>query len=128
MLLTPLKISPVAGPFIDQSTIIPVAPSFLDASNPTPFTINLDWQDNSGNEAVFKIERSLDGIIFVEIDTVPANQNNYTDTGLNQDTQYFYRVRAGNMAGNSAYSNIDDETTLPTGVGTFIIGSTNIVA
>ena len=36
----------------------------------------------------------------------------YSDTGLEPDTQYYYRIRAYNAAGDSDYSNIDNGITL----------------
>jgi hypothetical protein len=75
--------------------------------------INLSWQDNSNNEQGFKIERSLDGITFTQIDTVGADVTIYSDIGLNTGTTYYYRVRAYNSNGNSMYTNIASATTLP---------------
>jgi hypothetical protein len=68
--------------------------------------INLSWTDNSNNETGFKVERSSDGTTFTQIATVGANVTTYADTGLPALTKYYYRVRAYNAGGNSAYSNI----------------------
>ncbi|MSO19094.1 MAG: fibronectin type III domain-containing protein [Acidobacteria bacterium] len=43
--------------------------------------------------------------------TVGANVTAYSNTGLNASTQYTYRVRAYNVAGDSAYSNTSAATT-----------------
>ena len=40
-----------------------------------------------------------------------ANATTYSNTGLNASTRYYYRLRAKNSAGNSAYSNVADATT-----------------
>ncbi len=83
----------------------PAAPSNLTATaNGT--SITLAWQDNSGNEQGFKIER--DG---VEIALVSADVTGYVNSGLNPLTSYTYRVRAYNAGGHSAYSNEATETT-----------------
>jgi hypothetical protein len=75
--------------------------------------INLSWTDNSNNETGFKVERSKSGNAntFSQIATVGANVTTYSDTGLNRASSYYYRVRAYNAGGNSAYSNIASATT-----------------
>ena len=68
--------------------------------------VKLAWEDNSDNELSFKIERKTGSSgTYKEIATVGPNVTNYTDTGLSASTTYFYRVRAYNLAGHSAYSN-----------------------
>ncbi|MDQ7053074.1 MAG: fibronectin type III domain-containing protein [candidate division KSB1 bacterium] len=42
----------------------------------------------------------------MEIAQVGANVTNYSDTGLNPNSTYTYRVRAFNADGNSGYSNV----------------------
>ena len=79
------------------------APSGLTAVSATP-SIILNWTDNSSNENGFKIERSTDGINFVQIATVSANTTSYNNSPLTEGT-YYYRVRAYNSGGNSSYSN-----------------------
>jgi hypothetical protein len=77
-----------------------------------PSNLTLAWQDNSSNEAGFKIERSLNGSTnWKEIGTTSANVTTYADTGLAPSTTYYYRVRAYNAAGTSAYSNTISGTT-----------------
>jgi predicted phage tail protein len=71
----------------------------------------LTWADNSSNVTSFNIERSTDGVNFGEITAVGANVTSYSNTGLSSSTTYYYRVRASNAAGNSAYSNIANATT-----------------
>ncbi len=85
---------------------LPVAPSDLEAKPRGKDKIALTWTDNSNNEDVFKIERSLNNVIFTQIGTVGPNTTSYLDnTGLSRKTTYYYRVRAYNAYGNSAYSN-----------------------
>ncbi|HVF56108.1 MAG TPA: S8 family serine peptidase [Pyrinomonadaceae bacterium] len=74
--------------------------------------IDLKWVDNSGNEGGFRVERSTDGTTFVQIATVSANSNCYTNTGLLAGKKYFYRVYAYNGTGKTARSNTASVTTL----------------
>lgn len=78
--------------------------SFLTASSwSAEFT--LTWSDNSDNELGFKIERSLDGSNFLQIDTVLADSESYTDPTLDPSTEYWFRVRSYNAGGESEYTN-----------------------
>jgi hypothetical protein len=94
-----------------SATTIPAAPANLTATAASLSQIDLSWSDNSGNETGFKIERSIDGTTFAEIASVGANVTTYTDTGLNESTKYYYKVRAHNSGGDSEYSNIASATT-----------------
>ena len=91
----------------------PAAPSGLSVGSPTTSSLQLSWTDNSDNESEFRIERATAvGGPYSEIATPSANNTTYTNTGLEDATQYFYRVRAYNAAGFSTYSNIANNTTL----------------
>jgi hypothetical protein len=92
--------TPVAPP------ALPAAPSGLTATAVSKSQINLAWIDNSGNETGFKIERSTDNKTFAQIATVGVNVKTYSNTGLSQNKNYYYRVRAYNDGGNSAFSNV----------------------
>jgi transcriptional regulator CtsR len=94
---------------------IPAAPSSLSATAVSGTQINLSWTDNSNNETGFKIERKTgSGGTYAQITTVGANIISYSDTGLSASTTYYYRVRATNSVGDSAYSNEAYATTLAT--------------
>lgn len=94
----------------------PTAPSNLTSIASGSSAIALSWTDNSSNETGFKIERSTDGVTFAQIATVSSGVESYTDTGLVGGVTYYYRVRACNDSGNSAYSNTANDTTAPTPV------------
>lgn len=68
--------------------------------------VTLRWSDGSTNEQLFHVERSTspDGG-FVEIATVAANMTTYADSSVQRKTTYYYRVRASNGGGFSAFSN-----------------------
>ncbi|MDQ3061910.1 MAG: fibronectin type III domain-containing protein, partial [Acidobacteriota bacterium] len=109
------------GTIADYFTIIkggtpptpPVSPSNLTTSGISSSAINLAWTDGSTNEDGFKIERSTDGTNFTEIATTAANVTTYSAGSLQAATQYYFRVRAYNTGGNSAYTNTANAMTLP---------------
>lgn len=100
----------------------PAKPSDLSADALDHERIALEWYDHADNESGFSIERSLDGENFAEIATISASTGigtvGFTDTGLESDTIYDYRVRAFNGVGYSEYSFIVQAATdiAPTGV------------
>src|SRR6185436_7970212 len=70
------------------------------------------WTDNANNETGFKIERKTGAAgTYSQIATVGANVTTYNNTGLAASTTYYYRVRANNGSGDSAYSNEANATT-----------------
>ncbi len=98
-----------------RSSIAPAAPSGLTATAASTTQINLTWTDNSSDETGFKIERKTGtGGTYAQIATVGASVTTYSNTGLAIGTNYFYRVRATNAGGDSAYSNAASATTLTT--------------
>lgn len=84
----------------------PAAPANLRLTSVTDIEANLAWDDKSNNEDGFKIERrtGADGT-WSQIAAVGANVTTYKNSGLNEATNYYYRVRAYNDIGDSAYSN-----------------------
>ncbi|MFA5779951.1 MAG: fibronectin type III domain-containing protein [Elusimicrobiota bacterium] len=79
------------------------APADLTAVVVSSVQINLSWTE-SVVVTGFKIERSPDNTTFTQIASVTPKS--YSDTGLTAATTYWYRVRAYNSDGNSAYSNV----------------------
>jgi phosphodiesterase/alkaline phosphatase D-like protein len=93
---------------------LPAAPGGLKATAVSNTRINLVWTDNSSAEQGFKIEVKIGASgVYTRIATVGANATTYASTGLEANTQYFYRVRAYNVDGHSGYSNEASATTLP---------------
>jgi glucose/arabinose dehydrogenase len=130
-----LTIIGAAGPNVDHITLAFVgivltppdaAPSGLTANVVSSNLINLFWSDNATNETEYQVERRLaSGGSFSLIATLPANATAFSSTGLAANTQYVYRVRAANSAGQSEYSNEANATTLPTGSTTPSVTSVN---
>src|SRR6185369_11757155 len=73
------------------------------------------WTDASSNEDGFKVERKtgMNGT-YVQIAVTAMNTSTYLDSSLMNSTEYCYRVRAYNTAGDSTYSNQACGTTLST--------------
>jgi len=89
--------------------------------------VKLTWKDNATIETGYTVERSLNGITWSVLTTLPANTTTYTDTTSLPATAYYYRVKATNaVVGDSNYSNIA-VIGLSSGIGSMIIGSTFIV-
>jgi fibronectin type 3 domain-containing protein len=84
---------------------LPLPPSSLTAQVLDCHQVDLTWSDNSDNETQFHLERSPDGSSFLEIAAVGADLTFYRDATVQEDRTYYYRVRAGNETGYSAYSN-----------------------
>lgn len=93
------------------ATLKPNAPTNLSAVAVSSSQIRLSWSDNSNNENAFKVYRSPDGVTFIEVAKPGPNMTTYTDPALTSNTVYYYRVRASNEAGSSAYTNIANAKT-----------------
>ena len=67
----------------------------------TANSMRVNWQDNSTNEANFVLERSLSlAGPYAQIATPVVNY--FDDSGLLENTRYYYRVWAVNATGPSA--------------------------
>lgn len=82
------------------------APTLLAATAASSSRIDLTWMDNTTNEEGFILERSLDGVAFAEVATLPADTTAYSDLGLFPSTSYFYRVKAFLGSQESGWSNV----------------------
>jgi len=111
----------------------PQAPASLTAQATSNTKVQLTWQDNATTETGFTIERSQgDANNFVEVTTVGVNVTAYTDQNLTEITDYFYRVKAINAGGGSAYTAIVSAKTqlgipiAPSGLSVVALSQTQI--
>jgi len=91
----------------------PAAPSELEVWGVGEDWIDLSWFDESDNERLFRIQISLDGASWSDRGTLAADEEYYTAEALTPGTHYYFRVRAENNAGPSAWSNVAEGSTLP---------------
>lgn len=89
----------------------PTSPSDLQSLTIQPRSVTLKWRDNSNDEDEFILQRDTDQNFTspVEFSVPPQGGANsfitYTDTTVSPATQYYYRVKARNKAGDSSFSN-----------------------
>jgi hypothetical protein len=78
------------------------APSNLTVT-PGVNKIDLAWEDNSNNEAGFRIFRKLEGgSSFTELQETAPNTESYTDASVTSSGRYVYEVRAFTSNGNES--------------------------
>ena len=81
---------------------IVVSPSIARAQQ-----LNLSWDDNSGGQAGFIIQRAPGNTgTYTQIAQVPVGVTSYTDVTVSLGTTYCYQVAAMNTSGVSAFSNV----------------------
>jgi hypothetical protein len=86
----------------------PTAPSNLAASDNGSDAVTLSWQDNSGDETGFALERRLQGSdTWTSVsNAIPANDTQFVDaTDIGNDT-YEYRIKASGSSSDSSYSSV----------------------
>jgi hypothetical protein len=95
------------------TTEVPADPTLLNATVQAGPQVRLTWRDNATNETGFVVERSINGVDFVQIAT-PGPRNGtgnvaYVDTTVTAGNTYFYRVFAVNAIGRSVNpTNVDN--------------------
>jgi endo-1,4-beta-xylanase len=91
----------------------PAAPTNLVAGTVSTTSLGLNWTDNANNETAYKVEMASTSTgPWTEITgALAAGTVGYAVTGLSPSTTYFFRVRASNSAGDSAYSGTSSATT-----------------
>jgi len=93
-----------------QALLLPAAPSGLTAvafRQGIGSRVRLTWIDHATNETGFTIQRATDPnfTIGLTTNTVGANVTTYTTGNLSRNTNYYFRIRATNISGSSAWVN-----------------------
>ncbi len=83
---------------------VPATPSNLSLTQ-SPGTINLEWTINTPEGLEYIIQRKTETDNFVNIDSIAAGSNSYSDTKITSNTNYKYRIFSYNTDGISDYSN-----------------------
>jgi len=85
---------------------VPAAPTHLSIYSLGTATISVTWWDMSNNETGFEVERKKGSAgTWARIATKGANVSIHADTTVSSGTLYYYRARAVNGNGASAYTN-----------------------
>jgi alpha-tubulin suppressor-like RCC1 family protein len=121
------------GDTIDRNLVTrlgtPPPPTPLTATTIESTKIRLNWVDNSTNEDGFIIERRVTTTGYAVFATVNSGSASYSDEGLITGNTYYYRMKAFNSLGDSAYSNEASATatiTAPTNLTLVNADSTGI--
>ena len=95
---------------LESPSSSPAAPTELTATAVGDLTIIVAWTDNSSVEEGFFIEWGPDGERWDTLDKLPPDSEGYKKTGLKNGVTYYFRVKAYNKAGESAYADFDYAT------------------
>jgi hypothetical protein len=116
-------VKPIKEGYINQAGVVrqfyasagpPAAPQNLRSTNATASTVALAWDaavNNGFPVTAYRVEWGTDGVAF----PFSANLGNvlvYTATGLTSGTEYFFRVRATNSAGDGPWSSTLSQETV----------------
>jgi hypothetical protein len=101
-------------------TAPPVTPTF---TNITPSSMDLNWVDNSTNEAIFIVKRSLSSSgPFVQLGTVASTTTAATgavytisNTALTPSTTYYYQIESANEGSPPSSDLTANQATAPAG-------------
>lgn len=95
---------------------VPAQPGNLFLLKYDEYSVNLFWDDSSNNETGYEIWRKDDkGGAYRKIKSLPENTISSDDTGLSPFIVYYYKVRAYNASGYSAFSNEATTVNVPPG-------------
>jgi predicted phage tail protein len=93
------------------SLAIPAPPINLAVSATGAGSVIFTWDDVATDETGFEVERSTNQTVWTQIATPAAGVETYTDLTATPQTLYYYRVRAVNANGNSAWAGPVSTTT-----------------
>ena len=91
------------------------APAGVAVARGTGTALVVSWQPVP-NATGYVIERSDDGVDFVDAGTAAASATSWTNAGLGGSMRYFFRVRATDAAGRSAASAVVSGINRPSAV------------
>jgi hypothetical protein len=92
----------IAAQYLAPNT--PTAPSGLTATVISDTRVDLAWTDNATDEEAYEVQYKLNaGSTWTTFETLGVNAVSSSITGLTAASAYNFRVRATNVAGNSAY-------------------------
>jgi hypothetical protein len=102
----------VMGPSAYSNTVtvvtgseLPQPPTKLRLATRTKTSITVRWTDNSTNEQGFTVQRSRNGVnSWITLAKTGIDVTQYKDTGLRANTTYYFRVRAFNASGTTAWT------------------------
>lgn len=103
----------------------PPKPANLTLQKTSPTQALLIWDDTSSTESSYEVWRRAGTNSYQRITTLDANTVTYTDDGISQFIDYFYKVRAVNEFGNSAFSN-EASTASPSNLTATAQGATTV--
>ncbi len=103
---------------IDSYTLLqggpepPATPDSLSGIGKTINSVELTWKLRDMKVERFEIERSADNVNYEYVGSVLGTKNHYIDSDLDVEHTYYYRIRAYNLGGFSAYTTSVAVTTL----------------
>ena len=97
---------PTVARFRTTGLTPPAGPMSLSANMTSTGSVDLAWTDRANDEAGYVIERTTDGVNFVQVARLSTNVTHHADVTTNSVSVYSYRVAAYNSAGQSPYSNV----------------------
>lgn len=103
-----------------NSEVVPSAPSNLYCKIETT-QVTLSWDKNSYNQSSYVVERRVGAGSYSTVGTIIDGTRIWIDTTVANNTNYTYRVKASNSAGDSSYSN---EFAITTPIGGLTLQST----
>ena len=108
---------------MSEPTTMTPAVANLVASAVSTSEIDLTWTLNAPNASAIEVDRSTDGINWTSVtNSLSGTATSYADaTGLSEASHYYYRVRAVQPGGPSAYTNSADTWTLASAPGNLTV-------
>ena len=94
---------------------IPAAPNATAATNITQTSFDANWDSSTGADGYYldvATDDQFTSYVSGYENLNVGNVTTYSVTGLNENTDYYYRVRAYNTGGTSGNSNVINVTTL----------------